>query len=150
MSGKKIVHVPIKIHILKHIKIHEKWDGDILDVRKSFYPKKGNPTTNTEKRYFENADGKEVIKVLMAPSSRAHQYAMVQFFEERFKKEMFSHIDVRLDIDKVYKPLRDFYAKYGIYPSEYDFDTAFKRYQREQNRRLKQKQQHEQNRPAHR
>ena len=141
MSGKKIVEVPLKIHIYKYILKRENWKGEILDVRKYFYPKKGNPDTNGEQKYFETLEKKIIVKVEISPSTRSHLYAMIQYFEESFKREMFAKLDAS---EGVFKPLREFYAEFEIYPSEYDFDTAWKRYQREKKRRAKRKIQNEQ------
>lgn len=141
---KKIVDVPIKIHIYKYLLVHGTWNEEnVLISSKVFY---GIRSTNKERidDYMSNLDKKVMVKVQMTPSSIYHQYAMIQYFEERFKREMFAFIDVRKDQDRVFAPLREFYAKYDIYPSDYDFDTAFKRYQREVEKRKKQKPKNEQ------
>jgi hypothetical protein len=128
---KKIVEIPIKIHLFKYLQVHGKWNDYYLDVRKSFFPLKGKSDNERIDAYFNKTEKKVMISVLMDPSSRAYQYTMVQYFDEQFKKEMFAHIDARIELEGVFKPLRGFYSKYSIYPSDYDFDTAFKRYQRE-------------------
>lgn len=138
---KKLVYVPIKIHILKYIKVHQLWTNNgELNMKRSFFP---IATRNTDRinQYFQDLNKKKIVPALMYPSSKMHQYAMVQYFEELFKKEMFAFIDVR---EGVFKPLREFYGRYSIYPSDYDFDTAFKRYQRELERRKTNKIYHEQ------
>jgi len=70
----------------------------------------------------------------MDPASRRHQYAMVQHYDRVFFEYMFAYVDVRRELHQIWKPLRDFLDKYKIYASEYDFDTAWKRVQREYKR----------------
>jgi hypothetical protein len=71
-------------------------------------------------------------------------YAFVRYLDQRFADKMFDYIDARKHlIDpatgkpfRVYGPLREFFDTYDInYYEEYDFNTAWKRYQREIARR---------------
>jgi hypothetical protein len=121
--------------------VHEKWiDEKVLNLQKSFYPVK---TMNRlrEDEYFSNLEKKTMVKVLMEPVSRKHQYAMVQHYNTMFAQQMFAYVDVRKEIMGIWPSLRQFLADYEIYLDDYDFDTAWKRVQREFKRREKMKEQ---------
>ncbi|GEM_PF-6884453 len=127
----KLVQIPFRTHICKYLCVHGKWTSEgHLNFGKRAFPIIQDNTVIIRK-YLADRDRKITVPVLMTPSSIYHQYAMVHYFDKRFFEEMTMYVDVRKHQDRVFKPLRDFLQIYGITYDDYDFDSAWKRYQRE-------------------
>ncbi len=140
ISRKKIVTVYFPVHIYRFVLREEKWLEDgVLNLSNAVFPVYNRDTDNVKKSLAKRKK-RIPVKVLMESSSHRHQYSMVQYFEKCFARRMVEYVDVRRDLYGPWAPLREFLKMYEITLDEYDFDTAYKRYNREYKRKQEQNQ----------